>query len=233
MEGRRSRCVMPADAILRVDHACHGIERTMNNDVPSRSAAIRKRLMLGVPCLGLCGALGAPATLAAESIAANAIPANVYADLNYDWKDERGASARLSDWSGKTTLLTMAYPTCRRTCTYTLHRLEELQESADHAGTPIEVVVVSYDPDAQPKADRVPAPPRYRPRELALPDRERRHHAAVRQSAAISILDDGRSRGPRLQDPDDRCGRPCRENPDLGIPQRGSFRGGRDLPAGG
>ena len=41
----------------------------------------------------------------------------------------------------------MAYSTCRQVCSYTLHRLEELQESADRAGTPIDVVVISYDPN--------------------------------------------------------------------------------------
>lgn len=41
----------------------------------------------------------------------------------------------------------MAYSTCREVCSYTLHRLQELQDSADRAGTPIEVVVISYDPE--------------------------------------------------------------------------------------
>jgi cytochrome oxidase Cu insertion factor (SCO1/SenC/PrrC family) len=40
----------------------------------------------------------------------------------------------------------MAYSTCRQVCSFTLHRLEELQQSADRAKTPIEIVVISYDP---------------------------------------------------------------------------------------
>jgi cytochrome oxidase Cu insertion factor (SCO1/SenC/PrrC family) len=62
------------------------------------------------------------------------------------WQDERGATLRLSDLAGKTVLLTMAYSTCREVCSFALHRLEQLQQSADRTGTPIEVVVISYDP---------------------------------------------------------------------------------------
>jgi len=67
-------------------------------------------------------------------------------DSGLEWQDEHGASTRLSDWRDRTVLLTMAYSTCREVCSYALHRLEELQQSADHAGTPIEVIVISYDP---------------------------------------------------------------------------------------
>jgi cytochrome oxidase Cu insertion factor (SCO1/SenC/PrrC family) len=64
-----------------------------------------------------------------------------------DWHDDHGMATRLSAWRGKTVLMTMAYSTCREVCSYSLHRLEELQRSADRAGTPIEVVVISYDPN--------------------------------------------------------------------------------------
>jgi cytochrome oxidase Cu insertion factor (SCO1/SenC/PrrC family) len=62
------------------------------------------------------------------------------------WQDERGATLRLSELRDRTVLLTMAYSTCREVCSYALHRLEQLQQSADRAGTRIEVVVISYDP---------------------------------------------------------------------------------------
>ncbi|MGO8857916.1 MAG: SCO family protein [Steroidobacteraceae bacterium] len=99
------------------------------------------RLMLVLLCLGLCSALCQPAVYAAAPV-----PADVLNEWPYDWQDEHGAVTQLSQWRGKTVLLTMAYPTCRETCSYALHRLEELQQSADRAGTPIEVVVISYDP---------------------------------------------------------------------------------------
>jgi len=116
-----------------------------------RAASVRSaapggaRLMLGLLCLGLCPALCQPVVYAAAPV-----PANVLNELPYDWQDEHGEASRLSQWSGKTVLLTMAYPTCRQTCSYALHRLEELQQSADRAGTPIEVVVISYDPKISP-----------------------------------------------------------------------------------
>jgi cytochrome oxidase Cu insertion factor (SCO1/SenC/PrrC family) len=123
--------------------------RTLSTDgiaTTVRSAAGgAARLMLGLLCLGLCPALCQPVVYAAAPI-----PANVLNELPYDWQDEHGAATRLSQWRGKTVLLTMAYPTCRRVCSYALHRLEQLQQSADRAGTPIEVVVISYDPNITP-----------------------------------------------------------------------------------
>jgi cytochrome oxidase Cu insertion factor (SCO1/SenC/PrrC family) len=74
-------------------------------------------------------------------------------DQPYDWQDESGASVRFAQWHGKTLLLTMAYSTCREVCSYALHRLEQLQESADLANRPIEVIVISYDPlDDSPRS---------------------------------------------------------------------------------
>jgi protein SCO1/2 len=84
--------------------------------------------------------------LAAPCRAAPAAP-NGISELPFDWQDEHGTATRLSEYRGKTVLLTMAYSTCRQVCSYTLHRLIELQQSADRAGTPIEVVVISYDPN--------------------------------------------------------------------------------------
>lgn len=89
---------------------------------------------LSAPCLPAMGAQ-APATGASLS------------DLDFDWRDEQGAVTRLSRWDGETILLTMAYSTCRQVCSFTLHRLEELQQSADRAGAAIQVVVISYDPN--------------------------------------------------------------------------------------
>ena len=100
------------------------------------------RLMLSFLCIGLCAALCRPLVYAAAPI-----PTNAFTESPYEWQDEHGAATQLSQWRGETTLLTMAFPNCRRTCSYTLHRLEELQKSADRTGTPIEVVVISYDPD--------------------------------------------------------------------------------------
>ena len=62
------------------------------------------------------------------------------------WTDDRGVTASLAQYRGKTVLLTMAYTTCRRLCPLSLNKLEEMQRDADQAGRPIEVLVISYDP---------------------------------------------------------------------------------------
>jgi cytochrome oxidase Cu insertion factor (SCO1/SenC/PrrC family) len=127
--------------------------RHVRADMRSLSAAMRAamvrsataagaRLMLGLLCLGLCPSLCQPVAYAAAPVSAD-----VLNEVPYDWQDEQGAATSLSQWRGKTVLLTMAYPKCRETCSYALHRMEELQQSADRAGTPIEVVVISYEPN--------------------------------------------------------------------------------------
>jgi protein SCO1 len=68
------------------------------------------------------------------------------------WTDDRGRVVRLSDFAGRRTILTMAYPNCRRTCSFTLKKLVSLQDEADRNAQPVEIVVVSLDPardDAQ------------------------------------------------------------------------------------
>jgi len=142
---------MSADLVLGVSvKLATGFEQSMylntqdrgTSDVSSTGMA---RLVLGLLYLWLCAAPCQPAVYAAGLVSAN-----VLNELPFDWQDEHGAATQLSQWRGKTVLLTMAYPTCREVCSYALHRLEELQQSADRAGTPIEVVVISYDPKIGP-----------------------------------------------------------------------------------
>ncbi len=108
---------------------------------PLRASTRAPSAVFALLCLGLWPALHHSVVYGAEPVSAN-----VLNDLSMDWQDEHGAVVQLSQWRGKTVLLTMAYPTCREVCSYALHRLEELQRSADRADTPIEVVVISYDP---------------------------------------------------------------------------------------
>lgn len=99
------------------------------------------RSILPTLCIGLLQVLWQSAVIAAAQA-----PLGIVTDFHFDGQDDQGAPAQLSQWRGKNILLTMAYSTCRQVCNITLHRLEELQHSADRAGTPIEVIVVSYDP---------------------------------------------------------------------------------------
>jgi cytochrome oxidase Cu insertion factor (SCO1/SenC/PrrC family) len=96
-----------------------------------------------VACI-VCLLLGI-AQLQRAAPAAEQAVANLY-DLPFDWQDEHGDPARLEQWRGHTVMLTMAYSTCREVCTYALHRLEQLQHSAERAGVAVDIVVVSYDP---------------------------------------------------------------------------------------
>jgi cytochrome oxidase Cu insertion factor (SCO1/SenC/PrrC family) len=94
----------------------------------------------GMVCL-LLGVAGLQST----APAAEPTVANLY-ELPFDWQDEHGELARLGQWQGHTLMLTMAYSICREVCSYTLHRLEQLQQSAASAGLAVDIVVVSYDP---------------------------------------------------------------------------------------
>jgi len=98
--------------------------------------------MLSLLSLG-CWASAYPRVAYAAAQAREELPAA----MTFDWTDEQGATTQLSRWHGKTLLVTMAYSTCRQVCSFTLHQLEELQKSADRVGSPIEVVVISYDPN--------------------------------------------------------------------------------------
>ena len=82
---------------------------------------------------GLFGAAGA-----AEA-------ANPYA-LPLQWQDDQGGAVRLEQFRGQPVLLTMAYATCRETCSYALRRLDQLQQEAARAGQALQIIVVSYDP---------------------------------------------------------------------------------------
>lgn len=86
-----------------------------------------------------------------QSVQAQAANASVY-ELPFDWKDDHGDGIKLSQFQGQTVMLTMGYSSCRETCSFTLHRLEQLQQSADRAAKSVQVVVVSYDPSVDSPA---------------------------------------------------------------------------------
>jgi len=71
--------------------------------------------------------------------------ASLYA-LKDVFQQDDGAAVRLDHWAGRPVLMAMAYSSCRETCSYTMHRLEELEKAATSRGQPIEIVIVSYDP---------------------------------------------------------------------------------------
>jgi protein SCO1/2 len=100
------------------------------------SAALRLAPLL--PLLALLSGALLNAAGAAEGAGPYALP--------LQWQDDQGSLVRLEQFRGQPVLLTMAYATCRETCSYALHRLDQLQREAAQAGQPLQIVVVSYDP---------------------------------------------------------------------------------------
>lgn len=82
---------------------------------------------------------------AVSHASAGAEPVDLY-QLALQWQDDHGNGVRLDQFRGQPVLLTMAYATCRETCSYALHRLDQLQHEAEQAGQPLQIVVISYDP---------------------------------------------------------------------------------------
>ncbi len=90
------------------------------------------------------------ATLLSAAALLPALPAqaagtSLYAPAMH-WTEDTGQVVSLDQWRGKLVLITMAYSTCRRTCTVTLKKLEQLQLDLDKQKRPVEIVIVSYDP---------------------------------------------------------------------------------------
>jgi cytochrome oxidase Cu insertion factor (SCO1/SenC/PrrC family) len=63
------------------------------------------------------------------------------------WTDDGGRLLSLPDLRGRTVIITMAYTNCRRTCSTTMLRLQEIQRILDVKGKSAEFVIVSYDPE--------------------------------------------------------------------------------------
>ena len=62
------------------------------------------------------------------------------------WTDDSGRQTSLAEFAGHRTILTMAYATCRRTCSFTLKKLVAMQHEADRRHESLDFVVVSFDP---------------------------------------------------------------------------------------
>ncbi|MDR3419068.1 MAG: SCO family protein [Nevskia sp.] len=67
-------------------------------------------------------------------------------DLPFVWVSDRDERLRLDTWRGHPVVITMAYSSCGRVCVMTLHKLEELQATADRENRAVEFVVVGYNP---------------------------------------------------------------------------------------
>ncbi|HEY4443572.1 MAG TPA: SCO family protein [Steroidobacteraceae bacterium] len=101
-------------------------------------ARVRCCLMLALLLPFPSGAAGPTSPPAAVALL-DRLPAN--------WRDERGATLRLSALHGQRVFVTMAYTSCHRICPMTIMQLVRLQQELDAQGTSAEFLIVSYDPD--------------------------------------------------------------------------------------
>lgn len=62
------------------------------------------------------------------------------------WQDDQGQVMRLADLGGLPLIITMAYGTCRKVCSTSIRRMEEVQALADERKIAMNFVVVSLDP---------------------------------------------------------------------------------------
>jgi len=76
-------------------------------------------------------------------------------DVGGVWVDDNGKAVSLSRWQGRYTVLTMSTGACRKICTTTLRRMEQLQAIADQRHLRMEFLVIGLDPGSDtPKAWR-------------------------------------------------------------------------------
>src|SRR5499427_1531191 len=76
-------------------------------------------------------------------------------DVGGVWTEDSGKTVSLSSWQGRYTVLTMSTGACRKICTTTLRRMEELQAIADQRHLSLQFLVIGLDPRSDtPKAWR-------------------------------------------------------------------------------
>jgi len=100
----------------------------------------------------VAAALAALALAPRAALAAAVGAGELYA-LPLRWTDDGGRPVRLADWRGRPVVISMAYGACRRVCSVTLRRMEQLQALADRRGVALEFVVISLDPQADTPGD--------------------------------------------------------------------------------
>ncbi len=79
--------------------------------------------------------------------ASGAEPAADVLALPTTWRAEDGSPATLADFRGRWYVLSFVYTSCPGTCPRTTATLKRLDAALARAGTPLDTVVVSLDPD--------------------------------------------------------------------------------------
>jgi protein SCO1 len=74
-------------------------------------------------------------------------------ELPGSWKSDQGDSLQLSRWKGRTVIATLAFTSCKSTCSMIVSKLKKLEASLADARAPLpEIVVFSIDPQVDTPA---------------------------------------------------------------------------------
>ncbi len=67
-------------------------------------------------------------------------------NIKGSWVDENNNHYAFSELQGRQNVVTMAYTSCKKICSMTLHKLKEIQAVADQKNIALNVIVVTLDP---------------------------------------------------------------------------------------
>ncbi len=84
--------------------------------------------------------------LSSFAFAGEDTPKNVLS-LETKWRAENGSRISLTSMKGKTYVLTFVYTSCAGSCPLTTRKLKRLDAALVKAGKPLELIVVSLDPE--------------------------------------------------------------------------------------
>lgn len=87
----------------------------------------------------------AMALLALPARAASPLPAGSLYEDTFRWTDDTGARVELSDFRGRTVVVSMFYSNCSTLCMTTLGKLQEIESMFGQRNIDADFVLVSYD----------------------------------------------------------------------------------------
>ncbi|MFZ6712294.1 SCO family protein [Undibacterium sp. TC9W] len=82
-----------------------------------------------------------------------AIASGLLYQLPLQWKTEKTQAVKLATYSGKPMVLAMAYGACKRICSTTIFRMEQIQNILDQRHVDANFIVVGLDPKSDKPED--------------------------------------------------------------------------------
>lgn len=103
----------------------------------------QRRNLLTLLCAStLAGVTG----LAALPLHAHAERSSILYQLPYQWLNDNGQATRLDHFKGKPSILVMSYGACKKVCSTSLMRIEQMQTILDQKKVEANFVIVGLDP---------------------------------------------------------------------------------------